>query len=160
MSACFCRDKSLQYFNLSKEEIEKYIEDEFGYDLSRTLDDIRPTYEHVEDCMHTMPEAFECFLESESYEDCVRNVMYIGGDTDTLAAISGAVAEAFWGMPVMLAIKAKEYLPTEMREVLTRFDKAVNGDEDVDPYVHNKYIKKGVKRFKETHNAEDLTPKR
>lgn len=140
----------------SKEEIEKYIEDEFGYDLSRTLDDIRPTYEHVEDCMHTMPEAFECFLESESYEDCVRNVMYIGGDTDTLAAISGAIAEAFWGMPVMLALKAKEYLPDEMGEVLTKFDKAVNGDEDVDPYVHNKYIKMGVKRFEETHNVEDL----
>lgn len=140
----------------SKEEIERYIEDEFGYDLSRTLDDIRPTYEHVEDCMHTMPEAFECFLESESYEDCVRNVMYIGGDTDTLAAISGAIAEAFWGMSVMLALKAKEYLPDEMGEVLTKFDKAVNGDEDVDPYVHNKYIKMGVKRLEETHNVEDL----
>ena len=140
----------------SKEEIEKYIEDEFGYDLSRTLDDIRPGYEHVEDCMHTMPEAFECFLESESYENCVRNVMYIGGDTDTLAAISGAIAEAFWGMPVTLAIKAQEYLPDDIKAVLTRFDKAVNGDEDVDPYAHNKYIKMGIKRFKETHDAEDL----
>ena len=54
------------------EEIAEYIEDEFGYDLSRTLDDIRPTYHHVEDCMHTMPEAFECFLESESYEEIGR----------------------------------------------------------------------------------------
>ena len=60
----------------SKEAIKKYIEDEFGYDLSRTLDDIRPTYEHVEDCMQTMPEAFTCFLEAGSLEDTIRNVMY------------------------------------------------------------------------------------
>lgn len=107
----------------SKEEIEKYIKDEFGYDLSRTLDDIRPTYEHVEDCMHTMPEAFECFLESESYEDCIRNVMYIGGDTDTLGAIAGAIAEAYWGVPDEIKDKADGYMPDEFKQVLSRFYK-------------------------------------
>ena len=116
--------------NASKDEIEQYITNEFGYDLSRTLDDIRPTYYHVEDCMHTMPEAFECFLESESYEDCIRNVMYIGGDTDTLGAIAGAIAEAFWGIPVHVAAKAQEFLPEDIQAVFTRFNKEVNGNKE------------------------------
>ncbi len=116
----------------SKEEIKKYLENEFGYDLSRTLDDIRPTYHHVEDCMRTMPEAFTCFLESENFEDCIRNVMYIGGDTDTLAAIAGAVAEAFWGIPVTMRAKVREYIPQDVLEVTERFDREVYGDADED----------------------------
>ena len=113
----------------SKDEIQDYIEEEFGYDLSRTLDDIRPGYQHVEDCMHTMPEAFECFLEAESYEDCIRNVMYIGGDTDTLGAIAGAIAEAFWGVPVSIIAEAKERLPADIQAVLNRFNKTVDHSE-------------------------------
>lgn len=109
----------------SKDEISDYIEEEFGYDLSRTLDDIRPTYKHVEDCMRTMPEAFECFLEAESYEDCIRNVMYIGGDTDTLGAIAGAIAEAMWGVPEDIIVQAKEFLPGDISEVTDRFAKYV-----------------------------------
>ena len=105
----------------SKDEISDYIEDEFGYDLSRTLDDIRPTYQHVEDCMHTMPEAFECFLEAESYEDCIRNVMYIGGDTDTLGAIAGAIAEAKWAVPEEIIVQAKDFLPRDIYDVIGRF---------------------------------------
>ncbi|MBR3248181.1 MAG: ADP-ribosylglycohydrolase family protein [Clostridiales bacterium] len=107
----------------SKEEIKRYIEDEFGYDLSRTLDEIRPTYGHVEDCMRTMPEAFECFLEAESYEECLRNVMYIGGDTDTLCAIAGAIAEAFWGIPQEIISNGKAYLPEDILNVVKRFGK-------------------------------------
>ena len=107
------------------EEISNYIEDEFGYDLSRTLDEIRPDYCHVEDCMKTMPEAFTCFLEAGSYEECIRNVMYIGGDTDTLGAIAGAIAEAYWGIPEDLIRKAKEYLPDDIKAVVERFGKTV-----------------------------------
>lgn len=106
----------------SKEAIKKYIEDEFGYDLSRTLDDIRPTYKHVEECMQTMPEAFTCFLEAGSLEDTIRNVMYIGGDTDTLGAIAGAVAEAFWGISDGLIAKVWQYLDEDLLKVLDRFD--------------------------------------
>ena len=102
-------------------DIKMYLEKEFGYDLSRTLDDIRPSYHHVEDCMHTMPEAFECFLESESYESCLRNVMYIGGDTDTLCAIAGAIAEAFWEIPWWIIEKAVHYIPDDILEVVRRF---------------------------------------
>ena len=105
----------------TKDEIRDYIVREFGYNLSRTLDEIRPGYHHVEDCMHTMPEAFECFLESESYEDCLRNVMSIGGDTDTLGAIAGAVAEAFWGVPGDIIERAEKFLTIDIVEVMARF---------------------------------------
>ncbi len=107
----------------SKDDIQDYIESEFGYDLSRTLDDIRPGYYHVEDSMRTMPEAFECFLESENYEDCIRNVMYIGGDTDTLGAIAGAIAEAFWGIPDEIKAKADGFEPDEIKKVISRLYK-------------------------------------
>lgn len=104
----------------SQKEISDYIEKEFGYDLSRTLDEIRPNYHHVEDCMKTMPEAFECFLESESYESCLRNVMYIGGDTDTLCAIAGAIAEAYWGIPEGMIKDVGKYLPEDIKVVISR----------------------------------------
>ena len=141
----------------SKEEIKKYLENEFEYDLSRNLDDIRPDYYHVEDCMHTMPEAFECFLESESYEDCLRNVMYIGGDTDTLGAIAGAIAEAFWGIPIPMVLKVKEeYLPEDFENVIQAFDDVVNGKTDEpDPYDKNKYIKMAIERIKQTNSVDD-----
>ena len=143
----------------SKEEIRDYIEKEFGYDLSRTLDEIRPAYEHVEDCMRTMPEAFECFLESESYEDCVRNVMYIGGDTDTLAAIAGAIAEAFWGIPVSIVIKGMEYIPGDIDEVIDRFNETVHGSErdpeDTSGYENNKGIKEAAGKAALTNGVDE-----
>lgn len=111
----------------SKEEIKRYVEDEFGYDLSRTLDEIRPTYQHVEDCMHTMPEAFTCFLEADSYEATLRNVMYIGGDTDTLCAIAGSIAEAFWKIQPRIATKAKAYLPDDILSIIHRVYKFTDG---------------------------------
>jgi ADP-ribosylglycohydrolase len=103
------------------DEIREYIVREFGYDLSRTVDEIRPDYHHVEDCMRTMPEAFECFLESTDYEDCIRNVVSIGGDVDTLGAIAGAAAEAFWGIPKQIVEEGDKFLTNEIREVVRRF---------------------------------------
>lgn len=138
----------------SMDDIKKYVVDEFGYDLSRTLEEIRPNYHHVEDCMHTMPEAFECFLESESYEDCIRNVMYIGGDTDTLGAIAGAIAEAFWGLPVSIVKHTQDYLPKEMFMVINRFQEAIQPKlpDDVDDYSFNKFIKEYIGEYK---NGDD-----
>ena len=109
----------------SKDEIKKYIEDEFGYNLNRTLDEISPSYHHVEDCMRTMPEAFTCFLEADSYEETVRNVMYIGGDTDTLAAIAGAVAEAFWGIPEDIIDSGMNFLSSDILDVVLKFKSAI-----------------------------------
>ena len=142
----------------SKDEISDYIEEEFGYDLSRTLDDIRPTYKHVEDCMRTMPEAFECFLEAESYEDCIRNVMYIGGDTDTLGAIAGAIAEAMWGVPLSIIADAKEFVPEDISEVVERFHSIVfkSGNDHEDIFADNKFIKMAAERCYNERNEKNL----
>lgn len=139
----------------SKEKIRDYLESEFGYDLSRTLDEIRPTYHHVEDCMHTMPEAFTCFLEAESYEETLRNVMYIGGDTDTLCAIAGAIAEAFWGIPFKLVAVAGEYLSEDINHVIKRFKNGDNDYVEEDKYANNKFLKMAVERVNQTNNTED-----
>ncbi len=83
----------------SKDEIKKYIIDEFRYDLSRTLDEIRPAYRHVESCKETVPEAITAFLEGTDYEDVVRCAVSLGGDCDTLTCIAAGIAEAFYGVP-------------------------------------------------------------
>lgn len=80
----------------SKAEIRDYITSEFGYDLSRTCDEIRPGYHHVESCQQTVPEAITAFLEGESFEDVLRTAVSLGGDSDTLTAIAGSIAEGFF----------------------------------------------------------------
>jgi len=80
-----------------KAAIREYVEKEFGYDLSRPLDEIRPDYAFDESCRGTVPPALRAFLEAEDFEDAIRNAVSLGGDTDTLACITGAVAEAFFG---------------------------------------------------------------
>lgn len=107
----------------SKNEIKKYIVDEFGYDLSRTLDEIRPNYEHVESCQETVPEAITAFLESESFEDAIRNGVSLGGDADTLTCITGGIAEAFYGVPENLLAECRKRLNEEMLDVIDRFRK-------------------------------------
>ena len=80
-------------------QIRRTIEHEYGYDLSRTVDEIRPGYSFDETCQRTVPEAVTCALESVSFEDAVRNAISLGGDSDTLAAIAGPIAEALHGLP-------------------------------------------------------------
>ena len=76
----------------SKNEIKQYIKDEFSYDLSRTLDEIRPSYHHVESCQETVPEALTAFFEGNDFEDVVRNAVSLGGDCDTLTCIAAGIA--------------------------------------------------------------------
>ncbi len=83
----------------SKDEIRAYVTENFGYDLSRTCDEIRPHYRHVESCQETVPEAITAFLESTSFEDALRTAVSLGGDCDTLTAITASIAEAFYGTP-------------------------------------------------------------
>ncbi len=104
----------------TKDEIKSYIETEFNYDLSRTVDEIRPTYHHVESCQETVPEAITCFLEGLDFEDTIRNAMSIGGDTDTLGAICGPMAEAMYGIPDSILTKIDKYLPEEIKVVFTK----------------------------------------
>ena len=98
-----------------------YVEQTFGYDLNRTCDEIRPTYHHVETCQQTVPEAIIAFLESVSFEDALRNAVSLGGDSDTLACITGGIAEAFYGMPQELRDETLKRLPEEMRATYELF---------------------------------------
>ena len=112
----------------SKEEIREYVTGEFGYDLSRTCDEIRPLYHHVESCQETVPEAMTAFFEGESFEDVIRTAVSLGGDCDTLTDIAGAMAEAFYGVPHELISECFMRLPDDMREVLDKFDELVHPD--------------------------------
>ena len=80
-----------------KEDIKAYVIDQFEYDLSRTLDEIRPDYHFDVSCQGTVPVAITAFLESTNFEDAVRNAISLGGDSDTLACITGGIAEPFYG---------------------------------------------------------------
>lgn len=106
----------------SKDDIRQYIKKEFGYDLSRTCDEIRPTYHHVESCQETVPEAITAFLEGNDFEDVIRTAVSLGGDCDTLTCIAGGMAEAFYGVSIALEGEAISRLPEDMNEVLKRFD--------------------------------------
>ena len=106
----------------TKEEIKEYIINEFGYDLSRTCDEIRPTYYHVESCMETVPEAITAFLEGEGFEDVIRTAVSLGGDCDTLTAIAGSMAEGFYGVPEVLKKESYKRVTDEMADVMRRFE--------------------------------------
>ncbi len=108
----------------SKAAIRSYVTRAFGYNLDRSVDDIRPTYRFNETCQQTVPEAIICVLEAGSFEDAIRNAISIGGDSDTVAAIAGGIAEAMFGIPDDIAEKGWSYLPTDMRAVLTSLYRA------------------------------------
>ena len=106
----------------SKSRIRSAIETQFGYDLSRTTDEIRRTYRFNESCQETVPEAIVSFLDSADYEDAVRLAISLGGDADTLGCITGGIAEAFYGgIPADIARCARERLDDRLLLVLTRF---------------------------------------
>ncbi len=88
--------------------IRATVEAEYRYDLSRTVDDIRPGYAFNETCQETVPESITCALESVSFEDAIRNAVSLGGDSDTVAAIAGPIAEALHGIPGEMKVTARE----------------------------------------------------
>jgi len=105
-----------------KDEIRRAIESQFGYDLSARLEQIRPTYEFDETCQKTVPQALAAFLESTSYEDAIRNAISLGGDADTLACITGGIAEAYYGgTPRDLARRVVSLLDNRLVAVVDRF---------------------------------------
>jgi len=110
----------------SKEEIKAYIIREFGYDLSRTCDEIRPAYRHVESCQETVPEAITAFLEGNDFEDVIRTAVSLGGDCDTLTCIAGGIAEAFFGIPGPIKEEVRRRLPADILTVYDRFEAFVN----------------------------------
>ena len=103
------------------------ISTRFGYDLDRTVDEIRPGYSFDESCQRTVPEAVVAFLDSSSYEDAVRNAVSLGGDSDTLACITGGIAEAFYGpVPSEILLKVREILPPDLWEIAQDFCQRYN----------------------------------
>lgn len=109
----------------SKEEIKDYIVSEFEYNLSRTLDEIRPGYHHMESCQATVPEAITAFLEGNDFEDVVRNAVSLGGDCDTLTCIAAAIAEAAYGVPEEYRKEVLGRIEDDMRDVCERFEREV-----------------------------------
>lgn len=109
-----------------KRRIKNHIERTYGYDLSsKTLDEIRPAYSFNETCQETVPQAILAFLESTDFEDAIRNAISLGGDSDTLAAITGSIAEAAYGIPDSIKEKAYSYLDEPLRDVLRRWKKFI-----------------------------------
>ena len=106
----------------SKDEIRTYIEDRYYPEaFSRSLDEIRPDYEFDVSCQGTVPVAMEAFYESADFEDALRCAVSVGGDSDTLADITAAMAEAFYGIPDDIRAAAMTFLDDEMRDVVKRF---------------------------------------
>lgn len=103
-------------------DIKAYVETEFGYDTSMTVDELRPLHKHDESCMDALPKALISFYGSTNYEDAIRNAISLGGDTDTIAAIAGAMAGAFYGVPNKLADNASLILKEDMIEVVGRVE--------------------------------------
>jgi len=108
--------------NKDKETVRFYIMDRFGYDLERSVDEIRPAYSFDVSCQGTVPEAIICFLDSESYEDAVRNAVSLGGDSDTLACITGGIAEAYYGeVPEQICSEVEKILAPDLMDVTRAF---------------------------------------
>ena len=106
----------------SKEQIKKYIEEKY-YSLDFIYEDLVKNYRFNETCQNTVPQAIYCFLISESFEDCLRTSISIGGDSDTLCAISCAIAEAYYGIPEDIKFKALQYLDKKILADYEEFNK-------------------------------------
>ncbi|MBQ8018049.1 MAG: ADP-ribosylglycohydrolase family protein [Methanobrevibacter sp.] len=106
----------------TKEEIKNHIESTYEYDLSRSLDEIRPDYDFELACAKSVPESIICFLEANDYEDAIRNAISLGGDADTQAAIAGSIASAYWEIPQEIYDKAISYLDENLISVLNNFN--------------------------------------
>lgn len=106
-----------------KEEIREFVQTRFDYDLDRTLDEIRPSYRFYETCQQSVPEAMIAFLESTDYEDAVRKAVSLGGDADTMACISGGIAQAFYrAVPTPIVDKVRTLLPDGFLAIIDEFE--------------------------------------
>lgn len=101
--------------------ISDAVKDIYGYDINQSCDEIRRTNTFNETCQVTVPQAIVCFLESTDFENAVRLAVSIGGDSDTIAAITGSIAEAYYGIPQTIQDGAWEYLPEDMQNVINQF---------------------------------------
>ena len=102
-------------------DIQQYITKRFGYNLEQNCDDIRPGYWFNETCQETVPQAIIAWLDSDCFEDAIRNAVSLGGDSDTLAAITGAIAQADYGIPPFIAVQAYQCLDAPLQKLCIEF---------------------------------------
>lgn len=108
----------------SKEEIARYITTNY-YDWCASVSELQENYSWDGSCQGTVAPALQCFFESDSFEDAIRNAISIGGDSDTIGAITGAVAEAYYGIPDEIKEKAKTYIPEDLLQKVLELEKSV-----------------------------------
>jgi ADP-ribosyl-[dinitrogen reductase] hydrolase len=130
----------------TKREIRNKINSNY-YSLNFTIDEIRETYQFNETCQETVPQAIEAFLESTSFDDAIRTAISVGGDSDTLAAITGAIAEAYYGVPEILRKKALTYLDNELRAI---YDEWCDVDKNEGAFGKFKVLTKYIGKFSVT----------
>lgn len=106
----------------SKDEIRNHVEVRYGYDLSFTVDEIRPYYSFDVSCKGSVPESIVCFLDADDFEDTIRNAVSLGGDADTQAAIAGSIASAFWDVSKGISYKSIHRLDYNLLNVFIRFE--------------------------------------
>jgi type I restriction enzyme M protein len=136
----------------SKEEIADYVVKEFGYDFSETLEEMRARHRMDESCQDALPKALRSFFDGESVEDTIRNAVSLGGDTDTIAAIAGAMAEGLYGMPVLYRGEVLLRVDGDMRAVLGRFDTALKPIDIKDWHEQSHYL---LEYYVYPYNFED-----
>lgn len=106
----------------TKEEIHRAIAEDFKYNLAFTCEGIRDSYKWGATCQDTVPQAIVAFLDGTDFEDCIRNAVSIGGDSDTLACITGSIAEAYYGIPQDIYNKGFDYLTPELQKIVKEFE--------------------------------------
>ena len=122
-ATAYCIMMSYGYgLQAAKKHIREDIPRLFSYNLTETLDEIRPTYKFNESSQDTVPQAIVAFLESSSFEDAIRNAISLGGDSDTLAAITGSIAEAAYGVSEEIKNKAMSFLDKPLIEVYEKWN--------------------------------------
>ena len=136
----------------TKKEIRNRIASDY-YNLDFTLDEIRDTYEFNETCQETVPQAIAAFLESITFEDCIRNAVSIGGDSDTVAAIACAIAEAYYGVPNNLKRKALTYLDNELRGIVREWERKIRVGKPIRKFT---YITKYINKFGDIENWQEF----
>ena len=121
----------------TKAIIKEYIENNFGYDLSRTCDEIRRVYKFNETCQETCPEAIIAFLESHDYESAIRLGISLGGDSDTIGAITGGIAAAYYGVPDSIMEDVNRFIPNEFIDIVEKFENSMNTEKRISADIIN-----------------------
>ena len=105
----------------SKQEIKEYVEKSFGYNLNRTIAEIRPNYSFDVSCQGSVPEAIIAFLEGNSFEEVIRLAIYLGGDSDTIAAMAGAIAACMYPIPEYISDRCNSILTDDLKDIQNQF---------------------------------------